>query len=255
MWTMPLEVRGSFLVYGLSFVSVRMQRPRIMFGIYAFLTFLLLSPAELSGALFSCPFAEKDAVCTVAEPLPGPTFRFYAAFVVGLVLAELRTIGVFDDDADPVKKEQRGSRWIRPRWLLFVFAAWVSGFYRMYDCDSSDALSAVVGQDAEVLLVIGASALVLFCCLEPVAQAFLMKKPCQWLGEVSFGLYLLHSTVFFSVGSAVMTATSTESYAGAAVLSLLASILVLLPLSQAFYVYVDTGLAGGQFTRTLPHVN
>jgi peptidoglycan/LPS O-acetylase OafA/YrhL len=250
MWTMPLEVRGSFLVYFLSWLSVRIAKPRVMFCVYALLMALLLSPQEVFGAVFSCPTVKgAGGHCALAAPLPGKTFRFYAAFISGLVLAEFRSLGMFDgvSAADHEGKQGAADRGfcIHGRWLLLLFAFLVSGSYRLYDTDGDDAISTTVGQDAETLLVMAATALVAFCSLDATAQRLLMHPICQWLGKVSFGLYLLHTTIFFSVGATVLTAVgSADNYFGAAMLALFVSLLVVLPLSHVFWMYVDDGLAG-----------
>jgi peptidoglycan/LPS O-acetylase OafA/YrhL len=182
--------------------------------------------------------------CPLADPLPSPTLRYYAAFIVGLILAEVRCTGYLDQPIINQAKAQFFSparqELLRTlaKCAMLALALVVSGWYRLYDDGAIDVIN---GANADIVLVIGASCLVACVCVSPRMQHWLMKKPILYLGRISFALYLLHTTVIFSVVCAIVSAGLP--YGAASALAVIAMSVVLLPLSHAFTVFVDERLA------------
>jgi peptidoglycan/LPS O-acetylase OafA/YrhL len=121
----------------------------------------------------------------------------------------------------------------------------VPALYRLHDDDvDAGALAAVVnGAHADVILVISASLLVLAVCASPVVQRALETRAVLYLGKISFAMYLLHTTIIFSVGCAIVNSASDNAYGGMAALAFVAMWAVLVPMSHLFTEYVDTMLA------------
>jgi len=271
IWTIPLEVRGSFLVYAVAFVSVqlrtRLHSPVLALcgkcAMYSVLLLIFLIPDPIFSQIYC---HNNGAACPLADPLPSPTLRYYAAFIVGLILAEVRCTGYLDVLAGAKSRGKVEGPGVIPavrtiglteklpppgtppacqeplralaKCTMLVLAFVVSGWYRLYD---EGAMGVINGANADIVIVIGASSLVVCVCVSPRMQHWLMRQPILYLGRISFALYLLHTTVIFSLVCAIFS--SGLSYSAASALAVIAMSAVLLPLSHAFTVLVDETIA------------
>lgn len=79
-----------------------------------------------------------------------------------------------------------------------------------------------------------AAVIVLVLALKPgYFHGFLMTRPMQWFGKVSYSLYLLHWTVFYALANCFWERTTHHA------LLLGAGFLLTLPLSAAFFRWVE----------------
>ncbi len=100
--------------------------------------------------------------------------------------------------------------------------------------------------------VIGAAMLMTGLCLSTRMQKLLTCRPLQWLGKISFSLYLVHVPVLLSVGTGVAVLLShggIQSYDLMSFLSAVATLPAVLLVSALFQRYVEVPCA--RFSRWL----
>lgn len=139
IWTMPVELCGSFLLFGTLAIAGDNRRLRTI----CFITALIFSQ--------------------ILRPI-------YAPFFCGAILAQLLHTA-----------PSTGSILLRNIAGLVLFAAaWCeSAFFR------------------DRFIIVGATMLVAATMLSPLLQSALRFRFSQWLGAISFPLYLVHSYVLF----------------------------------------------------------
>lgn len=166
LWTMPIELFGSFIVFGLLFAFVDSQYRLPIFGVVAVALFLAGS--------------------------------FYAPFVAGIVAAEFL---------------------LRPRRLHVAAAIGLV---------AGGAVLTALGNSPRMLM---AAATLIFAGIAfcPRFAAFFGNSLGQWLGKISFPLYLVHAPVIFSVSLAL--AMLLERHGVDATAARLAAASVTLPIS------------------------
>jgi len=185
-WSLPLEMRGSILVWtvllGLSRCRTNMrlllQAALIFYHIYivdgwycgCFLTGMLICDLDL--------LAEKDKLPEFFQRFRGQTWLWYAAFAGGLYLGGVPSI---TNDLGHLRDS--------PGWHLLSYlkpqSFWdFRWFYRYW---------------AATLLMISIPRI-------PWLRAFFETSFCQFLGRVSFSLYLVHGPVLWSIGDRVYAA-------------------------------------------------
>jgi peptidoglycan/LPS O-acetylase OafA/YrhL len=147
LWTMPFELWGSALVLGILFVAGRFER---------------------RGWLY--------AMVSVAAYLVNP---IYAAFTVGLVLAEVHASGI-------VSKRQGA---LTPLFLFLLLAGIV--------CSGSLSL---IGNPPGAYLLVATMLTTASAFGRPIA-AFLSGGLSRFLGRISFPLYLIHGPLMLAYGN------------------------------------------------------
>ena len=100
--------------------------------------------------------------------------------------------------------------------------------------------------------VIGASMLMTGLCLSPRLRKLLSCRPLQWLGKISFSLYLVHVPVLLSVGTGVAVLLSDwgiQSFHLMSAISAVVTLLATLLVSALFQRFVEKPCA--RFSRWL----
>ncbi|KAI9004038.1 hypothetical protein BC832DRAFT_621430 [Gaertneriomyces semiglobifer] len=172
-WAMPLVLYGSFLLFAIAFLMAKFPRARRS---------ILFMAAGLSY------FAQS--ICTT--------------FVIGLLVAEYDHAGLW--------ARIRSSRRVK-LWRAILVALILSSFYLpgvfsfIANCTMFDIWSGRFGRASGALLNIpelySGIGILILCEISPGLQRLLSSRPLKHLGRISFGLYLLHPVVYFTVGSLV----------------------------------------------------
>lgn len=174
LWTMPIELLGSFVVLGILALSGTSRRTRLFF--YALIGFLCLR--------------ERSAVLS---------------FVYGLLLAEMAV--------SPAFRQFCGRRWAGALGLLaivIVFACSVM-LREIYSARLCSFLAA--------LLVFG-------ILLNRPARRLLALPVSQFLGRISFPLYLIHSAVLFGPSSWLIVNMAQQGWSRPLIVAVVASFTV-----------------------------
>jgi peptidoglycan/LPS O-acetylase OafA/YrhL len=152
LWTMPIELAGSLLVVGLLWLT---GLRRIRYLAYA-----------------------------LALGILGWWMPLLAAFIVGIVLAEINESGIAER--------------VRPQagYLLIPSLA---------------AAALLPGQGGIPYLAV-ATLIAFSTSFSAIGRRFLSSRLSRFLGEVSFPLYLLHGLVIFSYGTWILGKTSTPAF-------------------------------------------
>ena len=94
--------------------------------------------------------------------------------------------------------------------------------------------------------VLGASMLMTGLCLSPRLQKLLSCRPLQWLGKISFSLYLVHVPVLLSIGTGVAVLLSDwgiKSFHLMSAISAVVTLLATLLVSALFQRFVEAPCA------------
>lgn len=200
LWTIGLELVGSYFVYLVLFVS---RRSTWRWGIYAAL-----------------------ALCLRGELL--------LAFLVGLVLADAYT------HFPGFRQWSRRPWILWPALALaLVMGSYPEGLVRMQQSPGGwYRLWPHLGVGEDGWLFAGASLLIATCVGNPAVLTALDCRPGRFLGRISFALYATHIPVLCSLGAWVLLRLHREgmSYAvaagSAAAVSILASVLLALVVTR-----------------------
>lgn len=90
--------------------------------------------------------------------------------------------------------------------------------------------------------ILGAGMLVTGSCLSPGLQRLLSRRAPQWMGKISFSLYLVHMPVLFSLGTGLfllLDRPGLDSYPLLTALTLLGTLPAVLLLSTLFRRFVE----------------
>jgi len=210
LWTMPLEFRGSCIVY-ITVLGLAFWRPQLR----------RIAIASLAAYWFY--FGQWDIF----------------AFLSGLYLAEIRIISLSQTD-DSVNLPFH----IRKSWapnlnfkgidfaliqavVCFTFGFWLvclsdDGFlppgYQFLECFESSRWEGDWAILSKIWKTVGSLLVVYGISQSPALQKPLDSRPIQYLGKISFSLYLVHQTVYHLVRDPVLGilwyVATGESYPG-----------------------------------------
>jgi peptidoglycan/LPS O-acetylase OafA/YrhL len=168
MWTLVHELRISLLfpfVAALAFVYPR----RVLVG--AILGFAVLSVTHLTSAMGALihPGLPREIFLSWIQ-----TFRYVMFFVFGILVATR-----FETFDRALTRHPASEKWL-----------WVAAF----------ALLAVPYTKGyiEICYAVGAFILLILCIHSPVARRILRHPTLQWLGKISYSLYLAHLVVLIA---------------------------------------------------------
>ncbi|KAJ3186167.1 hypothetical protein HDU85_007607 [Gaertneriomyces sp. JEL0708] len=172
-WTMPLELNGSFLLFAIAFLMANFPKSRRS---------ILFMAAGLSY------FAQS----------------IYTTFVIGLLVAEYDHAGLWAR----IRSSRRVKLWRAMLVALILSTLYLPGVFSFIaSCTMFDIWSGRFGRAGGVLLNIpelySGIGILILCEISPGLQRVLSSRPLKHLGRISFGLYLLHPVVYFTVGSLV----------------------------------------------------
>ncbi|WP_024303893.1 acyltransferase [Pseudogulbenkiania sp. MAI-1] len=203
LWTMRVEFFGSLLVYGLAALLVYWSRPGWLLPVAALACLWLVPGGDgMYYALFVFGIWLAASEWTVDS-------RVVAAL---LLLAGLYLVGYHE--------ESRSYRFIEQHLAL----TWRGESMSNYDLANA----------------LGGMLIVWAALKSPWLGQCLSGRAMAWLGRLSFSAYLLHMLVLATVAPAVFNALRPElSYTGAALLSLLASLLAIYLCSLPYARWVD----------------
>lgn len=135
-------------------------------------------------------------------------------------------------------------------WLLcFMLGFWLllairRGFARLTVSGMRGTVVALCGVLAVLVLrrynfTLAAGTLVWCVCFSPQLQKLLAVQPAVWLGKISFGVYLLHMCVLFSVGFGAAILLKNFGHAAQAWACTLVTVSVSLLVAGPFEKFID----------------
>ena len=137
--------------------------------------------------------------------------------------------------------------------VLLILGGLLLGGYPTYFRPTNFYRFLALGDNAAGLWhVLGAGMLVTGLSLSPGLKALLSRKPLQWLGRISFSLYLVHVPLLLSLGTGAALLLSDwgiQSYDLMSFLSGLTTLLAALLVAALFHCYVEKPCA--RFSRWL----
>lgn len=215
LWTMKIEFLGSFLVYAVLLVTGKLRR--------RWFIYILL------GLLF--------------------WQTYYLAFILGIALCDYVT---------HQSKHQRQVGHPLYGWLalvggLFLGSLPIAGPTRTL---VGNITGAVLPLDQGFIFfhIIGAALVLAAVVLTPSIKQWLMLRPLQYLGRISFSLYLVHLSVLASLGTFLFLKLYPHvGYLGGAGISFIISLSVIFVLAELVTRYVDIPAvrASGRLYRSL----
>lgn len=167
LWTMKIELFGSLLIFAVLAIIGSAKRRWYLYIALVVAFFNTYYLAFLAGLIFS------DIVHNKTELL-NSLHKWYAKYpllIVGLYFGSFPVISMPNNPGSP--------------WYDFLKIGFLNfNWYSLYHC-------------------IAASMLILFILGSLKLQAIMELRPVQWLGKVSFSLYLVHFPIIFSLASFV----------------------------------------------------
>ncbi len=214
LWTMKIEFLGSFLVFAMLLVLGKLKRRWIVYVLLGLLLWQTYYLAFVLGVAL-CDFVTHQSKHQrrIGHPAYGIT-----ALVAGLLLGALPIPG---PASAMIGRLTGGLLAPEPATILFH--------------------------------IIGAALVMAAVVLTPALKAWLMLGPLQYLGRISFALYLVHLSVIASLGSFLLVKLSPHiGYPGAVSLSFMISLMVIFVVSELVTRYVDipaVRLSGSLYRR------
>ncbi len=169
LWTMPIEFRGSFVVFGLGALLIALRGAKPLAR-----SLLILLAAVIAG------FAD----------------RYMVSFVAGVALAEL--IG-----------ERRPAVPLAVGLGMALLAVWLAGYYPERGFYGWLTAHLHIHPDQSYFHMAGSLIAILAIEATPALRRALSGRLSLFLGQLSFPVYLLHVPVLCSAGSAVFLATQS----------------------------------------------
>jgi len=201
LWTMKIEFLGSFLVFATLLVIGKLRRRWIVYILLGLLFWQTYYLAFILGIAL-CDFVTHESrhERQVGQPLYG-----WLALTGGLLLGSLPIAG----HTPTILSNMRS-----------VLLPAETGFVLFH--------------------IIGAALVMAAVVLTPAIRRWLMLKPLQYLGRVSFSLYLVHLSVLASLGTYLFLKFYPHvGYLGAVGLSFSLSLIVIFILAELITRYID----------------
>lgn len=213
LWTIRIEFAGSLLIFALALLFPA-GRNRLLSAL-ALGILLALLPPEWPAQL----------------PL-GWIGNYCALFMLGMVLHEIMRMDALSGQQPGEWRDSFGLTLI----LLGLCLYPLFGIH-IYDPAATppDIRQPILGgsQLRAALVVIGV-------LLSPTLQQFLANTVSAFLGRISFGLYLLHAPLIWSVGGLTYLPLAEDlGHVGAALVASVIVILLSLSLSALFHAYIE----------------
>lgn len=185
LWTMFYEFAGSFFVFGLTAILIKVRN----------------TPASIAILCFSYIGSFYVGSGIKGHPAIASSGLYLHSFVIGVAIAYFHTNRPRFWGGQVLPKLRW---WI---WVLvasFIVFAWgyhgASGFYNFLD--STGALLAVYGIPLQQVLHSAAAILIMWCAINVASLQNLLKRPAMAaLGAMSFPIYLTHLVVFCSISA------------------------------------------------------
>ena len=214
MWTMSMELFGSFGVFAI-LAGVYFIKRRYIVYLVAMIIILALGYNDLKSAPSTLKF-------------------YYLAFVLGMMLNDFPDVNI--------KKQGPLVSYVLVPILFFgglllgSFPSLAWSHYSWWEfVEKQEILNRY-----DVIHVIGSMLLVSAIVLSSILQKILSIKPIIFLGTVSFSLYLLHPLVMSALAFPIfLSLHETQGYNMAALISLLALVLSTVLLSWGMAITVD----------------
>jgi peptidoglycan/LPS O-acetylase OafA/YrhL len=162
----------------------------------------------------------------------GLRWAMYGCFPLGVLLARLVWDGRFP--SRPI-----------PGALLILLGLLLGAYPTFFTPDNAYGLlniPVLLTEPFAVWHVLGAGMLVTGLCLSPGLQGLLSRRAPQWMGKISFSLYLVHMPVLFSLGTGLfllLDRPGLDSYPLLTALTLLGTLPAVLLLSALFRRFVE----------------
>jgi peptidoglycan/LPS O-acetylase OafA/YrhL len=231
LWTIPVEFRASLFLF-LVVIGLSRLRPRIrMTLLSAIFLFVLRNDRWELMLFYSGMFlAEMDIILSPSSPPPSPLSPSplrretrsrspRSVFWFGLALLSLYLMSQPDEGSEATPG------W---RWLFTMIPPWISEKYRFWQTIGSITLVLAVSRS------------------QPLQSPFNFPA-VQYLGKISYALYLMHGPVMHSVGYLVqqtawgLTGYGTETrYLAGFILAALINIPLVIWAADVFWRLVDT---------------
>ncbi|WP_347722507.1 acyltransferase family protein [Lysinibacillus capsici] len=211
LWTMKIEFLGSLLVYSLALLIGKLRNRFIIY-------FLLI--------IF---FAKT----------------YYLAFLLGLIISDVynNRTRIFN----PIRN-------VYCTVLLILVGLFLGSYPQVVDTSNSLynylTFEWLGGRYYSMLLchILGATILLIVLLNSKILQKIFSLKPFQFLGEISFSMYLLHFITLFSFsGKLTLFLSDKFGYHANFIISFLVSLILIFVISKIMTVYVDNN--GVKFSR------
>ena len=187
--------------------------------------------AELSRERAKLLYLLCPLLFAVGLPL-GLRWAMYGCFPLGVLLARLVWDGRFP--SRPI-----------PGALLILLGLLLGAYPTFFTPEGAYGLlntPVLLTEPFAFWHVLGAGMLVTGLCLSPGLQGLLSRRAPQWMGKISFSLYLVHMPVLFSLGTGLfllLDRPGLQSYPLLTALTLLGTLPAVLLLSALFRRFVE----------------
>jgi peptidoglycan/LPS O-acetylase OafA/YrhL len=219
LWTIPVEFRASLMLF-LGLIGLSRLRCHLRFIFLGGLTLFVFCKDRWELALFFSGMfiAEMDIISQISLPKQSCSSKFRSTFWILLAIVSLYFMSQPDDFFDQT-----------PGWrtLAYFIPHWFTEKYRFYQ-------------------TIGSITLVLSVTRLPLLQTPFTWSLIQYLGKISYALYLMHGPVMHSVGYIIegwcwdATGYDTENaYIFGFLLSMLFNVPLVIWAADVFWRFVD----------------
>ncbi|KAJ3034548.1 hypothetical protein HDV00_004961 [Rhizophlyctis rosea] len=230
-WTIPYEFIQSYYVYLLAFVaSYQPRRKYLLFGMTTIWSWIMLS--------WSCAFFSGVIIAELAHDgyLKHLTHMRRAWILRAALLVWISYAMIWNETPDGTPSEKA---FLVDKWLEGI---WMKGWLPNPDNGSLDSHMGGTRAFWQYKPRGGAvsTAMVLLVEITPFLQNLLANRSFQFLGKISFMMYILHPVLEYSVGSFVLGAVYGR-VAGwiAALITYLVTMAVIFGISLVGYNLVD----------------
>ena len=203
LWTMEIEFLGSLLVYSLALLIGRLRNRSVIYLILVIL------------------FAKT----------------YYLSFLLGLIISDVynNRTSLFN----PIKN-------VYCKLLLICIGLFLGSFPQVVDISNSVynyiTFEWLGGRYYSMLLchILGASILLIVLLNSKFLKTTFSLKPFQFLGEISFSMYLIHFIILFSFsGKLTLFLSDKTGYHTNFIISFCVSLILIFAISKIMTVYID----------------
>lgn len=173
IWSLTHEIRISIMFPALIFISRKSARA-IALGLFLFFASTVLLELCGDGNINVIP---DSSLATWLL-----TLRYVPFFLMGILVSKHSAML-----GSTIRK--------MPWWLYGLF--WACSYAAICKHIRSDWVLAHFG---DLFIALGSAGLIVLCLHSPRVSHFLEKGPAQWLGQVSYSLYLIHVPIMLFVG-------------------------------------------------------